>query len=619
VKLNYKRTLLVGFAFFLICAFWQAYDTIIPKILTDRFGMTQTVSGIIMALDNILALFMLPLFGTLSDKCRHKWGKRKPFVFYGTIVAVAALMLLTVSDACQLKLIESTTKIDDAASLCTIYDKVGNETVKTPDGDEFVLSERYSREQFSEIKSKISETKVKAVRIDFTPINAEDSAGEYNYCMGVNGSKIHFVTYDGTKFWIRERNDQIAAYDGGSDILDIEIEPVIEITDEAAQRFKVNLYDVFNGKKSTAVSQFKQCTNTVYTNYVTPARQAYIATMTEDSPIHLIFFVLILLILLVAMSTFRSPAVALMPDVTIKPLRSKANAIINLMGTFGGMAVLVLGMGFAFNNSAIENTFRPYVGFFAAVAGIMLVCLALFMLFVKEPKWSADMVRESEENGIDENEPAEAGTAKGGKLSRGELISLILILASVALWYFGYNAVTSKYSVYATNVLDLDYSTTLLIANAAAVVSYLPVGIISSKVGRKKTILAGVLMLTLAFLIASFMRVDSPAVVMNVMFALAGIGWATINVNSFPMVVELSKNGDIGKYTGYYYAASMAAQALTPFLSGIVMDNFGMTWLFPYATVFVALAFVTMLFVKHGDSKPEQPKSRLEAFDVDAD
>jgi MFS family permease len=103
---------------------------------------------------------------------------------------------------------------------------------------------------------------------------------------------------------------------------------------------------------------------------------------------------------------------------------------------------------------------------------------------------------------------------------------------------------------------------------------------------------------------------------MNVMFALAGIGWATINVNSFPMVVELCKGGDVGKYTGYYYAASMAAQAITPFLSGIFMDNFGFTSLFPYATIAGGLAFFTMLFVKHGDAKPIRKKG-LEALDVD--
>lgn len=124
-------------------------------------------------------------------------------------------------------------------------------------------------------------------------------------------------------------------------------------------------------------------------------------------------------------------------------------------------------------------------------------------------------------------------------------------------------------------------------------------------------------MLTVSFATASFLRAGSPAFVMNAMFALAGIGWATINVNSFPMVVELAKGGDVGKYTGFYYTASMAAQTLTPLFSGFLMDQTGkMTVLFPYATIFAGLAFFTMLMVKHGDSRPDSKKG-LEALDVD--
>ena len=103
---------------------------------------------------------------------------------------------------------------------------------------------------------------------------------------------------------------------------------------------------------------------------------------------------------------------------------------------------------------------------------------------------------------------------------------------------------------------------------------------------------------------------------LNLLFALAGVAWATINVNSFPMVVELCSGGDVGKYTGDYYTASMAAQAVTPWISGYLMDEMGMRILFPYAAVFVALAFVTMLFVKHGDSKAAV-KTGLETFDLD--
>ena len=178
----------------------------------------------------------------------------------------------------------------------------------------------------------------------------------------------------------------------------------------------------------------------------------------------------------------------------------------------------------------------------------------------------------------------------------------------------GYNAVTSKYSVYAGKVLSLDYNSTLMIANVAAILAYLPVGMLASRIGRKKTILIGIAMLTASFLTASFLRQGSPAMLMNCMFALAGIGWATINVNSFPMVVELSRGGDVGRYTGFYYTASMAAQTVTPYFSGMLMDRIGMTSLFPYATVFVALASVTMLLVRHGDSKPLPAGSRLEHF-----
>jgi len=593
MKLNYKRTLLVGFAFFLICTFWQAYDTVIPKILTDRFGMSQAWSGIIMALDNILALFMLPLFGTLSDKSKSKLGKRTPFILFGTIAAVTAFMLLTVADIAQLKKIEGVTAIDDPTNLTLIYDSVAGEDVLTPDGAKIKLNERYTRDEFSSIKSQISETAVKANKIFATRYDGGGSLTiESKY-------KVRIVTYDGTEFWIRDRETEV----------DTRINELITVdgTD-------VSLSALYEGTATyTGITAFKVKTNSVYTNYVVPARQQYIGNITKSDPSALIWFMIILMVVLVSMSTFRSPAVALMPDVTIKPLRSKANAVINLMGTVGGMSVLVLGMGFAFANSAIKNTFRPWLGFFGVVAGIMLFALAIFLLTVKENAWSRDMQLASEALG-DEEEEAAGGNAK---LSKSELFSLMFILLSVALWYFGYNAVTSKYSVYATNILDLDYSATLLIANAAAVVSYLPVGLIASKVGRKKTILAGIIMLAVAFTVACFVRVGTPAIVMNLMFALAGIGWATINVNSFPMVVELSKNGDIGKFTGYYYAASMGAQALTPFCSGLLMDKLGMTVLFPYAAVFVSLAFITMSVVKHGDSKPVPKKSALEAFDVD--
>ncbi len=523
MKLNYKRTILVGFAFFLISAFWQAYDATIPVTLTNKFGMSQTWSGVIMALDNILAVFMLPIFGALSDKCLgNRMGKRTPFITIGTTVAAIALVGLSLVDNAQLKNIDAVTVLDDPAAMTVIYDTQAEKELLTPEGETFVLSDKFTKEEFLNIR--------------------------------------------------------------------------LEIDDPASE------------------DPEKTVTNPDYINYVAPARQGYASDMTAKDPVPLILFMVLLLGVLIAMSTFRSPAVALMPDVTVKPLRSKANAIINLMGTAGGILVLVLGIVFA--TSSVKNAMMSYTGFYLVIAGIMLAALAIFLLTVKEKKWSKEMQEDTVRFGIEEAEPQENGQKR--KLSRSEAKSLILILLSVALWYFGYNAVTSKYSVYANNILDMDYNTTLLLAQAAAIISYLPAGMVASKIGRKKTILAGVVMLTAAFGAASFMRSDSSVMVMNVLFALAGIGWATINVNSFPMVVEMCSGSDIGKYTGYYYTASMAAQIVTPMFSGFLMDipNLGMTVLFPYAAIFVALAFVTMLFVKHGDAKVEAKKG-LEALDID--
>ena len=516
MKLNYKRTILVGFAFFLICAFWQAYDNTIPLILTNKFGMSQAWSGVIMALDNILALFLLPLFGAISDRCTSRRGRRTPFIVVGTLIAAVLLIALSFVDSAQLRHIRDVSTIDDPQALETIYERESGSTLITPAGQKFVLGEKFTLEEFTAIRSQI--------------------------------------TQDG-----------------------------------------------------------EMVTNPDYTNYVVPARQACAWQATAESPTTLVFSIVLLLMILVSMAVFRSPAVALMPDVTLKPLRSKANAVINLMGSAGGILVLILGMVFA--TSAVHNSLMSYTGYFGIIAAVMLAALVVFMLTVREPEWAAEMREQSVALGLEES--GENGGGGGRRLSMDEIKSLVFILLSIVLWFFGYNAVTSKYSVYASNILHKDYNLTLIIAQAAAIVAYLPVGFIASKVGRKKTILAGVLMLTAAFTVASFLNASSPTMLMNAMFALAGIAWATINVNSFPMVVEMCSGGDVGKYTGFYYTASMAAQVATPMLSGLLMDKLGMHVLFPYAAAFTALAFVTMLFVRHGDSRPEAKKGLDALEDMD--
>ena len=474
MKLNYKRVILVGMAFFLISAFWQAYDAIIPLILTNHFGLPQSASGAVMSFDNILAVFMLPLFGALSDKVRTKMGKRTPFILIGTLVATVAFVALTLIDNYQLAQV------------------VGTEI---PD--------------------------------------------------------LHAVMKA-----LEETNPVAAA----------------QMADEILQKT---------------------------------------LDITLANPWPFVGFIATLLVVLIAMATFRSPAVALMPDVTVKPLRSKANAVINLTGTAGGIIVLALGMVFATS----KHAYMQYTGYGIAVVSVMLVGLIVFMLTVKEPKWAAEMEQDSIALGLEE---APTEDAPKRKLTKSEIVSLLLILASVALWYIGYNSITSKYSVYATNILGFDFNLTMIVAQAAAIVSYIPVGIISSKIGRRKAILGGIVMLAAAFLIGHFIEPTTPAWIMYPIFSLAGIGWATINVNSFPMVVELASGSDVGKYTGYYYTASMSAQIVAPIVSGVLYDLIGMRKVFfLFGCIFVLFSFITMFFVKHGDAKIIEKKSALELLDVD--
>ena len=426
MKLNYKRTFLVGLAFFSICAFWQLYDGIIPLILRDTYHLGDDVSGVIMALDNVLALFLLPIFGALSDKCKSRFGKRMPFIVGGTLAALVFIIILPLADR--------------AGSLIAFFVALG--------------------------------------------------------------------------------------------------------------------------------------------------------------------------LLLISMGTYRSPAVALMPDVTPPPLRSKANAIINLMGALGGIYTLLMVKLLV--HTPTDGGRTDYFTVFLSIAVLMLFAVLLLVLTIRENK----IVKEVQSQWPNEEKPAQIVSA-GQKLSAPLKKSLILILCSVALWFMGYNAVTTAFTKYATQQWAQDVSgaaTCLLVATGGAILSYVPVGMLSSKIGRKKMILMGAGLLAGCFCAGGLFTSFHP--ILYVLFALVGFAWASINVNSYPMVVQISQKGDIGKYTGYYYTFSMAAQVVTPILSGFLLEYVGYWTLFPYAAVMVGLSFITMLFTRHGDDKPAPPSSKLESFDL---
>ena len=438
MKLDTRRTVFVGFAFLSICAFWQMYDNLIPKILTETFGMGESISGMIMAADNVLALFLLPLFGSLSDKCTSSLGRRRPYVLFGTLAAVAVMMTLP------------------------------------------VLTDSY---------------------------------------------------------------------------------------------------------------------------HASPAAWK------------LVCFIVGLGLLLVAMGTYRSPAVALMPDVTPKPLRSKANAIINLMGALGGILYLIIT---TFLYKTTPDVYTSYLPLFAIVGVIMLGSLAVVMLLVNEPKL---VQRQQAYEQAHPEDTLTQVTDSGEVLTAEVKRSLRFLLASIALWFIGYNGVTTWFSVYAARSWNMTLgqaNTCLTIATAGAIFSYIPVGSVASKVGRRKTIRFGTLLLSGSFFAAFLytMAFSAFSPVLYGLFVLVGIAWAAINVNSLPMVVEMCKGSEVGKFTGLYYTFSMTAQIATPIAAGWLLEHVDYKTLFPYAAIFVFGSFLTMGFVRHGDNKV-QTKKGLEAFDID--
>ena len=399
MKLNYKRTFLVGLAFLSISAFWQMYDSIVPLILQNTFHLNESVIGAIMAIDNVLAVFLLPIIGTLSDKVDTPLGKRTPFIIFGTAAAVCLMMLLPYADAHR-------------------------------------------------------------------------------------------------NMWL---------------------------------------------------------------------------------------FIIALGLTLIAMATYRSPAVALMPDLTPKPLRSAGNAVINLMGAVGGVYALIL------IRLLVPKGDNPsYLAVFLGVAVLMIAAVVVLVTTIREKKLAAMIAAD-----YPDEEVSSVTQTSSGDLSPEVKRSLRFILASILLWFTAYNAVTTAFSRYAVTVWKMEgggFASCLMVATVAAIISYIPVGAISARIGRKKTILLGLCAMLISYSAVFFYPTYN--VTANFFFALIGAGWAAIGVNSLPMVVEMSRGSEIGKYTGLYYTFSMSAQIATPILSGMLLQYVSYNTLFPYAIFFTVCAIL---------------------------
>lgn len=453
LALNYKRTFIIGFAFFGILMLWQVYNTYCPPILTilltRQLGQTeeevQYLVGVLMAMDNVFALFMLPLFGWLSDRTRSRLGKRIPYIIVGTVLSAIALILLPVAYA-------------------------------------------------------------------------------YNSLVG---------------------------------------------------------------------------------------------------------FIVAMALVLIFMQAYRNPAVALMPDITPKPLRAKANGIINLVGYLGAIMAGVIAMIIVPKNyfGDVEISFGIYVPFI--IAGVLMIASMLVLaLTIKENKVLDEMKHELERGELEAE--VEEPLIEDQKLSKKNKRTLILLIVAIFLWFAAFNAIETFWSNYSTFYLDFDmFSFAIIVLTISSLISFVPASILSEKISRKWTIVIGLGLMILAMLgiffvgplfLPQYVTVTFPfAIVYFVFFAIGGVGWAFINCCSYPMVVELADSKSIGKFTGIYYAASMLAQSLTPIALGalIGVPNFNWAVMFPYSTILFVAALVVFIFVQGGKSKKVPTKKGLEVFDQD--
>lgn len=639
LKLDYAQTFKVGFAFAIIMIFWTAYDFVVPLLLEHAYGLSNTVRGLIMGLDNLLSLFMLPLFGKISDNAKgklvKKWGRRTPFIVIGTIASVILMVFVPISTLGQQeKAMEKENgylaQLDEdefmKKHLTEFWEKGGNYADR-----DYMAMNNIDKEQFLAIRYDADFTATKAF-------------------LGMLGA----TTYK---------------YDGVEVSLDAAVPADLAYT----------LYD-WNGDGTLTYDDIR-ISNENYEKFAATGMNTWISDqiyeeVTNNAEGHksIAIYMVILLLVLIAMATFRSPAVALMPDVTPKPLRSQGNAVINLCGGVGGAIAFLIYTVVLFGER-LEN----YVIIFASVAAGMLLLLAGFLAFVREKKMVDRCHEICKEYGItDEDEAAaeraedaaaagenvladesaasekadispevlEAAKAKTRKLrspkewweakpksEQAKFISFLLILGSIFMWFMGYNAVSSNLSVYTTKALNLDAGVASIISGISmgiSAIAFIPVGYMAAKLGRRKTIMIGLAMAIVSFLlIFAFVKPDSNALVPAALFALfyliSGFGLIIINVNTLPMVVELSTDATVGQYTGYYYVATMSAQAVTPMFAGMVMDAFEDKGLFIYSAIFIALSIILMAFVKHGDSRPvgkgkkltkeEKRQIRLEALD----
>ena len=433
-KLDYKAVALASLPFMGMISFWQVFDGIVPKMLTGTFGLDNTVTGAVMAIDNVFGLFLLPLFGILSDHCASKLGRRTPFILIGSLVATVAVPLIAFA----------------------------------------------------------------------------------------NGAR------------------------------------------------------------------------------------------------NLPFFIFSILLTLFAICMYRTMTVAVVADITPRPLRTKADSIEKIVG-YAGTGIMLVAIAVMVPKGDNPN----YVPLFILQALVILGAAVVYAIRVREPELVQKMHDDSLKMGIEESEidvsddPQDGGRAK--ITDRGVLFSVVMILAATFFYYMSYNAMTTNISRYADMFFNMEggsYAIINITTIVGALASYVPLANLSLKIGRKKVgLLTGVIMVAcpaLLWVLPGF----SP--VFYLVFLVMGVALGGVDLCVYTMLLEVVDANSVGRYSGYYYTVSMAAQVATPILSGMVMDV-APHLLFGYITLMGVFLLVAMSLAKHGDTiLIDEVARREEAYAEDA-
>ncbi|HKL74214.1 MAG TPA: MFS transporter [Clostridia bacterium] len=581
LKLNYPRTIKVGLGFCVVMIFWTVYNFVVPLLLEQAFGFTNTIRNIIVGIASAFCIFLLPFFGKKSDKCKSKWGRRSPFIVIGTAITIVAMILIPLSVHSQLQ------KSAETRDVYKDFFMVSDSSVLTPDGtstrEELLGTWWDSAEKgdysfvdkftYNKLITKFSSSE--SARANYVKMYNPTIDNNDPGFMGLGGSPTEYYLYE--------------TYLDGDNNLVTATEP----TRISGEEFKT--------------------LNDNYGNYLKFGADTYTskAVNSKMQVGSLIFFIIALLIIIISQTVIRTPAVSLMPDTTPSPLRSPGNAMINLIGGVGGaVGFLIYTVTFMYEDKLSLSS--QYWIIFGAMSIALAVVLVLFILLVKEKKWVKENQIVCEQYGLETgNEKKEETDLKVNffqEYGKPKIASFFLILGSIFLWFIGYYAISTNLAIYCVKILELGAGLASIVSGASmlvAAIGFIPVGILARKIGRRWSIILGFVLAVVSFILVGIFVTPTSSgkmVIFTLCYLISGFGLIFANVNTLPMVLELSSPKDVGKFTGYYYMATMTAQTLGPIFGGLVMDYISSRGIFFFSAICIAIGAILMLFVKHGES-----------------